>query len=128
MKREKIKVPRGTARRLRRADITVFKAERLKRRAATGSITHSVTWAQQVKAADRNPHAHAVATVTALPDGQYVVRQYEWTATYPANVPAPHRNEVAVPQYFSTYGAAKECADEINRITVPEPRPLRKAA
>lgn len=130
MKREKIKVPRGTARKLRRADITVFKAEREKRsREAASAGTHTVNFApRQGKASERNPHGHSVATVTDMGNGSYVVRQYDWTATYPANVPCPHRNEIGSPRTFATYGAAKELADEINRIEAPTPKPLRRIA
>lgn len=130
MKREKIKTPRGTARKLRRADITVFKAEREKRRSKEFSAgTHTVNWAgPQGRSPERNPHFHSVATVTDLRNGQYVVRQYDWTNDYPANVPAPLRHEIGARQYFDTYGSAKEVSDEINRIMVPEPRPLRRVA
>lgn len=126
MKREKIKVPRGTARRLRRADMSIFRAERDKRREAESAGTHTFNQAARTsRPAERNPHGHSVATVTDMRNGEYVVRQYDWTATYPANVPSPLRNEIAAPRYFRTYGAAKELSDEINRIEAPKPKPLR---
>lgn len=126
MKREKIKVPRGTARRLRRADITVFKAEREKRKQAFSAGTHTVKfYPGGGRAPERNPHAHSVATVTDMGDGTYHVRQYDYSSAYPANVPCPLRNEIAARRILNTFGAAKECADEINRIEVPAPKPLR---
>ena len=128
MKREKIKVPRGTARRLRRQDMAIFRAERDKRRESADASTISYNLAPtRGKAIERNPHGQSVATVTDL-GGQYVVRQYDWSSAYPANVPCPLRQEIGAKRYFATYGAAKEYADEINRITVPAPKPLRPQA
>lgn len=125
MKREKIKTPRGTARKLRRADMSVFRAERDKRREAENPGTHTAHFAvARGRAPERNPHGHSVATVTDMGDGQYVVRTYGWTPSYPANVPCPLREEVAVSQWFNTYGSAKEAADEINHITVAPYKPL----
>lgn len=129
MKREKIKVPRGTARKLRRMDMAVFRNERAKRKEAENPGTHTFkVYPRAGRAPERNPHFHSVATVTDMGNGQHVVRQYAWSIDYPANVPAPHREEVAERRYFSTYGAAKEVADEINHIRVAEYKPLRAAA
>lgn len=126
MKREKIKVPRGTARRLRRADMSIFRAEREKRREAASAGTHTFNQAARgAHPTERNPNGHSVATVTDMRNGEYVVRQYDWSSTYPANVPCPHRNEIAAPRHFRTYGAAKELSDAINRIEAPAPKPLR---
>ena len=128
MKRERIKTPRGTARRLRRSDMSVFRNERDKKREADSAGTHTFnTYPRRGIPAERNPHQHSVATVTDMRNGLFLLRQYDWTKDYPANVPAPHRYEVGVPRHFDTYGAAKEAADEINRIAVPEPKPLRPA-
>ena len=117
MKREHIKTARGTARRLRRQDMSIFRAERDKRRDAVGAVDIQYKVFQgPIRAREGNPHNHAVATVTDVGNGGYVVRQYGWTNAYPANVPCPCREEVAMPREFRTYGAAKGCADEINRI------------
>ena len=129
MKREKIKTPRGTARRLRRADMGVFRNERDKRREADSAGTHTFnTYPRRGIPAERNPHGHSVATVTDLRDGHYVVRQYDWSKDYPANVPCPLRKEIGAQRHFRSYGPAKEMSDEINHITVPTLKPLRFAA
>ena len=129
MKREKLKTPRGTARRLRRSDMSVFRAEREKRGEASSAGTHTfnVSTVRGGRAPERNPHHHSVATVTDMGNGTYQVRQYDWTHDYPANVPCPRRNLIGSILHFATYGAAKEHADEINRITVAGPKPLRHA-
>lgn len=129
MKREKIKTPRGTARRLRRSDMSVFRNERDKKRESDSAGTHTFNTApRRPQLREASPHAHSVATVTDMRNGEYVVRQYDYSKDYPANVPCPLRNPVAAPRYFATYGAAKELADEINRIEVAQYKPLRLAA
>jgi hypothetical protein len=129
MKREKIKTPRGTARELRRADMSIFRAERDKRRESENPGTHTFKVAAHGggRSPERNPHHHSVATVTDMRDGTYVMSQYDYSQDYPANVPSPHRALLSR-KVFHTYGAAKEASDEINRITVAEYKPLPKAA
>ena len=118
MKRERVKTPRGTARKLRRQDMSIFRAERDKRRDAAdaSTITFNTYPGSGGRTKERNPHHHSVATVTDMRDGTFVVRQYDWTLDYPANVPCPCRREVSVPKDFATFGHAKTLADEINRI------------
>ena len=119
MKHERIKKPHGTARKLRRQDMSIFRAEREKRRESATVVDFNYkVFLGPIRAREGNPHNHTVATVTDRGNGEYIVRQYAWTNSYPANVPCPCREEVAVPKEFRTYGAAKECADEINRIGV----------
>ena len=118
MKRERIKTTKGTTRRMRRQDMSIFRAERDKRKASADASTFTYNLAPRGRgpAKERNPHHHSVATVTDMRNGQFVVRQYAWTLDYPANVPSPGREEVAEPRYFVNFGHAKDLADEINRI------------
>jgi hypothetical protein len=116
---EKMKVARGTARKFRRMSMDVFRQEQSRRaKAAADAVTITYNLAgHRGTHRELNQHLHDVATITDLRNGLFVVRRYQSTPDYPANVPAPHR-KLLFRYPVVTKNKAVTDAERINAIEV----------
>ena len=110
-----MKTVKGTARKLRRADITVFKALREKKLSSLPKSTHHCNFAPKRGAMrEGNPHLHDVATVCAVAPGLALVTTWESTTDFPANVPCFGRAK-KYSYGIMGRGAALQIAAKINQ-------------